>query len=57
MYLSEEKRAEIRECIENQRSNIEFNSGEKKENHIKGFHDKEGVGSGGCQASCRLFLN
>ncbi|MBC8440558.1 MAG: hypothetical protein H8D87_12885 [Deltaproteobacteria bacterium] len=42
MYLSEEKRAEIRKCIENQRSNSEFNSGEKKENHIKGFHDTEG---------------
>ena len=38
MYLSEEKRVEIRKCIENQKSNSEFNSGQNKENHIKGFH-------------------
>ena len=43
MYLSEEKRAEIRECIENNRSNPGINSGEKKENHIKGFHDTADV--------------
>ena len=42
MYLSEEKRAAIRECIKNQRSNSELNSGRNKENHIKGFHDTEG---------------
>ena len=43
MYLSEEKRAEIRECFENSRSNASVNSGEKKEIHIKGFHDTEDV--------------
>jgi hypothetical protein len=38
MYLSEEKRAAIRECIENQRSNSDLNPGQNKGNHIKGFH-------------------
>ncbi len=42
MYLSEEKRAEIRKCIENQRSNSNFNSGKNKENRILGFHDTVG---------------
>jgi len=43
MYLSEEKRAEIRKCIENQRSNSELNPGQNNGNRIKGFHDtKEG---------------
>ncbi|WP_299979349.1 hypothetical protein [Desulfobacula sp.] len=42
MYLSEEKRAAIRECFENQRSNSEINSGKGKENHIKRFHDTAG---------------
>ncbi len=42
MYLSEEKRAAIRECIENQRSNSELNSGRNKEDHIKGFNDTAG---------------
>jgi hypothetical protein len=42
MYLSEEKRAEIRECIEKHQSNIGINSGKKEENHIKGFHDTAG---------------
>ncbi|WP_299983635.1 hypothetical protein [Desulfobacula sp.] len=42
MYLYEEKRAAIRECIENQRSNSEFNSGKNKGNHIKRFHDTAG---------------
>ena len=37
MYLSEEKRAEIRKCFEKNRSN----AGEKVENNIKGFHDTE----------------
>ncbi len=43
MYLLEEKRAEIRKCFKNSRSNSEFNSEEKKGNHIKGFHDTEGL--------------
>ncbi len=43
MYLSEEKRAEIRKCFENSRSDSELNSGEKKENPIKGFHDTEDI--------------
>jgi len=43
MYLSEEKRAEIRKCFENQQSNSRLHSGEKKENHVKGFHDTEDV--------------
>jgi len=41
MYLSEEKRAEIRKCFENSRSNSKLNSGEK--NLIKGFHDTESL--------------
>ncbi len=43
MYLSEEKRAEIRKCFENSRSNLGLNPGEKTENSIKGFHDTEGL--------------
>lgn len=43
MYLSEEKRAEIRKCIENQRSNLVINSGAKRENCIMGFNDTEDV--------------
>jgi len=43
MYLSEEKRAEIRKCFENTCSNSELNSGKNKENHLKGFHDTEDV--------------
>ena len=42
MYLSEEKRAEIRECIKNQRSNSEINSEKDKTNRIEGFHDTAG---------------
>ena len=42
MYLSEEKRAEIRECIKNHSSNPGINSGENKISNIKGFHDTEG---------------
>jgi hypothetical protein len=42
MYLSEEKRAEIRKCIEHQKSNSELNPGKNKENHIKGFHSTVG---------------
>ena len=38
MYLSEENRAEIRKCIENQQLNSEKN----KINHIKGFLDTAG---------------
>ena len=41
MYLSEEKRAEIRKCFENTRSNSGLNPGEKTENHIEKFHDTE----------------
>ena len=42
MYLSEEKRAAIRKCIENQKSNSEFNPGKNVETQIKKFHDTEG---------------
>lgn len=41
MYLSEEKRAEVRKCFENSRSNSGLNPGEKNGDHIKGFHDTE----------------
>ena len=43
MYLSEEKRAEIRKCFENQQSNSELNSVGNNGDHIKGFHDTEDV--------------
>lgn len=39
MYLSEEKRAEIRKCFKNECSN----SGKNKENHLKGSHDTEDI--------------
>ena len=43
MYLSEEKRAEIRECIRKNQSNpgltSEFNSRKNKIDHSQGFHD------------------
>lgn len=43
MYLSEEKRAEMRKCLGIQRSNpgldSEFSSGKNKTNHSQGFHD------------------
>ena len=39
MYLSEEKRAQIRKCIENQISDSGLNSGQNIENHNKGFLD------------------
>ncbi|RLC20461.1 MAG: hypothetical protein DRH93_13630 [Deltaproteobacteria bacterium] len=42
MYLSEEKRAAIRECIENQQSNSSINPGQNKENHIQRFYDTAG---------------
>ncbi|MCP3875895.1 MAG: hypothetical protein GY699_22420 [Desulfobacteraceae bacterium] len=42
MYLSEEKRSEIRKCFENQQSNQRDNS-KSIENHIKGFHDTKDV--------------
>ena len=41
MYLSEEKRAEIRECIENHQSNIGLDPGKNKISNIKGFNDTE----------------
>ena len=43
MYLSEEKRAEIRKCFENSRSNSGLNPGRHNGDHIKGFHDTEDV--------------
>jgi hypothetical protein len=43
MYMSEEKRAVIRKCFENSRSNSGLNPEEKIENRIKGFHDTEAV--------------
>ena len=42
MYLSGEKRAAIKACIEKQHSNSEFNPGQNKDNNIKGFHDTAG---------------
>ncbi len=51
MYLPEEKRAEIRECIENHHSNSELNPGRNKKHHINGFNDT----SGGRKASQILF--
>lgn len=39
MYLSEEKRAEIRKCIENQRSNSGVNPGVNNKNYINGYHN------------------
>jgi hypothetical protein len=46
MYLSEEKRAEIRECIGKNQSNprltSERNSGINRINHTRGFHDTAG---------------
>lgn len=39
MYLSEEKRMEIRKCIENRRSDSTINTQNNKGYHIKGFHD------------------
>jgi hypothetical protein len=43
MYLSEEKRAEIRKCFENTRSKSGLNPGENKPGHIKGFYDTEDI--------------
>jgi hypothetical protein len=46
MYLSEEKRAEIRECIGKDQSNSgldsEINLGKNKINHTQGFHIQRG---------------
>jgi hypothetical protein len=46
MYLSEEKRTEIRKCIGKNQSNpglySERNSEKNKIDHIKGFHDTAG---------------
>ncbi|MBU0464863.1 MAG: hypothetical protein KKE12_14895 [Proteobacteria bacterium] len=42
MYLSEEKRTEIRECIEKHQSNLGFNSANDKTIYFKGVHDTEG---------------
>lgn len=42
MYLSEEKRAEIRKCIENQQSNSEINPGKNRIDYTQGFHDTAG---------------
>jgi len=51
MYLPEEKRAAIRKCIENQKSNSELNPGQNNGNHIKGFH----YTAGGRKVSQILF--
>ena len=54
MYLSEEKRAAIRECIENQRLNPKVNSG--KDNHYKINHIQEFYNTaGGRKVSQILF--
>ncbi|MFH2057497.1 MAG: hypothetical protein ABIJ59_01175 [Pseudomonadota bacterium] len=42
MYLSEEKRAEIRKCFKNHRSNPGINSGGNNGDRIKEFHDTAG---------------
>lgn len=42
MYLSEEKRAEIRECIEKHQSNMGLAPRGNKISSIKGFHDTDG---------------
>ncbi|MCD4720815.1 MAG: hypothetical protein K8S13_13300 [Desulfobacula sp.] len=42
MYLSEEKRAAIRECIENQQSSSEIIPGQNNGNHTKRFNDTAG---------------
>jgi len=42
MYLSEEKRAEIRKCIEKHQYNQGINPEQNNRNHDKGFHDTEG---------------
>jgi len=42
MYLAEEKRAEIRKCFENSRSNSGLNSAENNGDRIKEFHDTAG---------------
>ncbi|MCK5100266.1 MAG: hypothetical protein KAR45_19305 [Desulfobacteraceae bacterium] len=51
MYLSEEKRAEIRKCIENQQPNSSINPRKNNGNHIKGFH----YTAGGRKVSQILF--
>jgi hypothetical protein len=55
MYLSEEKRAEIRECIgknqSNPRLNSERNPGKNKIDHTQGFH----YTAGGRKVSQILF--
>ena len=42
MYLSQKKRSEIRNCIENQQSNSSINPGQNKENHTKRFNETAG---------------
>jgi hypothetical protein len=39
MYLSEEKRAQIRKCIENQQTNVKNNSREDKSLNIQRVHN------------------
>ena len=55
MYLSEEKRAEIRKCIGKNHSNLslnsERNSGKNKKDHTQGFH----YTTGGRKVSQILF--
>ena len=42
MYLSEEKRAQIRKCFEKQQSNAKINSGKDKSLNIQRVHNIEG---------------
>jgi len=42
MYLSEEKRAQIRKCFEKRQSNANINAGEDKNLNIQRVHDTEG---------------
>jgi len=57
MYLSEEKRTEIRECFEKHQYNTGLDPGENKISNIKGFHDTEGGGRKVFQKSyCALFI-
>ena len=42
MYLSKEKRAQIRKCFEKQQSNAKIISGKDKSLNIQRVHDTEG---------------
>ena len=43
MYLSEEKRAQIRECFEKQRFNAKINSGEDKTLNNQKVYNIDGI--------------